>query len=94
MEDKSIGIIIGRIIRKKRKDYQKKDKKWTQEYVAEQADVDYPHYGKFERGKIEQPQFLTIAKLADVLNMSLDEIWEEYEIEKQKYLEEEDRKKQ
>lgn len=80
----SDGKIIGNLFRKYRKEKQEVDSKWTQEYVADQANLDRVHYGKFERGIKKEPQFVTILKLARALDVSLDKIGDDYVKEKSK----------
>lgn len=45
MEDYEIGVAIGRVIRKKRK-----ERGWTIATLAEKVDMDSNHLGKLERG--------------------------------------------
>lgn len=77
VEEELDGCIVGAYLRKKRKEKQQTDSKWTIEYLAARAGVDDKHLGKVERGASSQTSFLYIGKVADVLEISLDEMWEE-----------------
>ncbi|MGD6969231.1 helix-turn-helix domain-containing protein [Rossellomorea vietnamensis] len=61
------------------------DSKWTIFYVAEQAKLEEKYVGRLLRGKKVEPQFVTIAKLADALEMSLDELWKQFLKEKAQF---------
>jgi DNA-binding XRE family transcriptional regulator len=51
----------------------RKDKGLTQRQVAELAGIDNSSLGKIEKGAQRQPGFETIAKLAEILGLSLDD---------------------
>lgn len=83
LKEKSInGVVAGGILRKKREEY---NKKWTIPYVAEQANIDEDHLQKIETGKTANPYYDTIGKIADVLDLNKEELWQEYSREKAKY---------
>ena len=46
---------------------------WSQEILAEKADLDPTYVGDIERGK-RNPSYLSLAKLAKALNLSLPEM--------------------
>ncbi|SER23477.1 Helix-turn-helix [Gracilibacillus ureilyticus] len=79
------GIILGSCLREYREKLKEKDSKWTQQYVAEQIDLDDKHYGKLERGYHSDLRFNTIRLLSKVLGFSIDELSEKIdkELEKQ-----------
>ncbi|MBM7571395.1 helix-turn-helix domain-containing protein [Aquibacillus albus] len=86
MKNKGLdGRILGQIIRDLRLERKAKDKTWTIAYLAEQAEMDEDHLGHIERGNKKEPQFVTIGRLAKALDISLDDIWEQYEQEFKKY---------
>ncbi len=76
------GQILGRILGGIRRNKKSKDKKWTIAYVAEQAELDENFVEKFLREGKKEPQFVTIAKLAEALELSIDDLWEEYKKER------------
>ncbi|MCT2537049.1 helix-turn-helix domain-containing protein [Aquibacillus koreensis] len=82
------GQIFGEIIREIREGKKTLHKKWTINYVAEQAKVQSNYLGKLERGEKGESYMTTIGRIAMVLEVSLDEIWKRYEekIEKHKSL--------
>lgn len=47
---------------------------YTQEFVAEKVGVHYTNYGKYESGKTI-PKFNHAKKLADLYNLSLDDLY-------------------
>ncbi|WP_058308598.1 helix-turn-helix domain-containing protein [Gracilibacillus massiliensis] len=73
------GRILGQCIRQSREELQEQDPKWTQHYVGEAAGLDPEHYSKIERGKYPQTSFVTVGKIAKVLNCSLDTLFANYE---------------
>jgi transcriptional regulator with XRE-family HTH domain len=46
---------------------------WSQEILAEKADLDPTYVGDIERGQ-RNPSYLSLAKLAKALNLSLPEM--------------------
>lgn len=60
--------IIGDNIR-----YYRDQKGWTQEKLAGHAKIDEKNLGKIERG-IQEPYFITLYKIASVLNVSIDDL--------------------
>ena len=52
----------------------RKQKGWSQEKLAVEAGVSYNTIIKIERGRIENPKIETVIKLANALNVSLDNL--------------------
>lgn len=52
----------------------RKRKGWTQEKLARISNISYNTLIKIERNGIENPKIETVIKLADALNVSIDEI--------------------
>ena len=63
------GFMIGENIRKARK-----KKNLTQDKLARLSDIPYTSITKIETGVIKKPSLQTVAKIARVLNVSLDEL--------------------
>jgi transcriptional regulator with XRE-family HTH domain len=82
------GQIIGRLLRKKRLEKKADDPKWTIAYLAEQAKLEEKYVGRLLRGEKVEPQYVTIGKLADALELSMDDLWEQFLKEKAKFHEE------
>ncbi len=75
MEDYEIGVAIGRVLRKKRKERGK-----TIAWLAEQVDMDSNHLGKLERGE-RFPSGVTLIQLLIALGIE-DPIIRQIEYEK------------
>ena len=82
------GQIIGRILGRIRQEKKAQDPKWTLFYVAEQAKLEEKYVGRLLRGEKAEPQFVTIGKLADALEINLDELWKQFLREKDHFHEE------
>ena len=52
----------------------RKQKGWSQEKLAVESGVSYNTIIKLERGRIKNPKIETVAKLADALKVSIDEL--------------------
>ena len=52
----------------------RKQKGWSQERLAQEAGISYNTLIKVERNGIKNPKIETVIKLADALNVSLDEL--------------------
>jgi len=52
----------------------RKQKGWTQEKLARESDISYNTLIKLERKGIKNPKIETVIKLADALEVSLDEL--------------------
>ena len=52
----------------------RKQKGWTQEKLARESDISYNTLIKLERNGIKNPKIETVIKLADALEVSLDEL--------------------
>ena len=52
----------------------RKQKGWSQEKLATESGISYNTLIKLERGGIVNPKIETVIKLADALNVSLDEL--------------------
>jgi len=52
----------------------RKQKGWSQERLATESGISYNTLIKLERGGIVNPKIETVIKLADALNVSLDEL--------------------
>ncbi|MHA2039852.1 MAG: helix-turn-helix domain-containing protein [Promethearchaeota archaeon] len=52
----------------------RKQKRWSQEKMAVESGISYNTIIKIERGGIENPKIETVIKLADALDVSLDEL--------------------
>jgi len=52
----------------------RKQKGWSQEKLAVESGISYNTIVKLERGKIKNPKIETVAKLADALKVSIDEL--------------------
>ena len=52
----------------------RKQKKLSQEKLARLVDISYNTISKIEAGKAKNPTFDTLAKLADVFGISIDEL--------------------
>ncbi|MFH1778338.1 MAG: helix-turn-helix transcriptional regulator [Candidatus Omnitrophota bacterium] len=52
----------------------RKQKKLSQDRLARLADIPYNTLVKIESGKSNNPTFETLSKLADVFNISIDEL--------------------
>ena len=59
----------------------RKQKKWSQEKLAVESGISYNTIIKIERGGIKNPKIETVIKLANALDVSLDElvgqVWQE-----------------
>jgi len=53
----------------------RKQKGWTQERLAQEASISYNTLIKLERNGIKNPKIETVVKLADALEVSLDELF-------------------
>jgi len=51
----------------------RKEKGWSQERLAKEANISYHTLIKLEQGNIKNPKIETVIKLADALGVSLDE---------------------
>lgn len=49
-------------------------KKWSQEKLARESGVTYSVITRLEQGVINEPTIQTVMKLADALNLSIDEL--------------------
>ena len=52
----------------------RKQKGWSQEKLAQEASISYNTLIKLERNGIKNPKIETVIKLADALEVSLDEL--------------------
>ena len=52
----------------------RKQKGWSQEKLAQEAGISYNTLIKIERGGIANPKIETVIKLAEALNISVDEL--------------------
>jgi len=52
----------------------RKEKGWSQERLAREANISYHTLIKLEQGNIKNPKIETVIKLADALGVSLDEL--------------------
>ena len=52
----------------------RKDKGWSQEKLAQEAQISYNTLIKIERNGIENPKIETVIKLATALGVSIDEM--------------------
>jgi transcriptional regulator with XRE-family HTH domain len=52
----------------------RKQKRWSQEKLAQEAGISYNTLIKLERNGIKNPKIETVIKLADALEVSLDEL--------------------
>lgn len=52
----------------------RKQKGWSQEKLAKEANISYNTLIKIERGGIDDPRIGTVIKLADALGVSIDEL--------------------
>jgi transcriptional regulator with XRE-family HTH domain len=52
----------------------RKQKGWSQEKLAQESSISYNTLIKLERNGIKNPKIETVIKLADALNVSLDEL--------------------
>ena len=52
----------------------RKQKGWSQERLAQEAGISYSTLIKLERNGIKNPKIETVIKLADALEVSLDEL--------------------
>ena len=52
----------------------RKQKGWSQERLAQEAGISYNTLIKLERSGIKNPKIETVIKLADALEVSLDEL--------------------
>jgi len=52
----------------------RKQKKLSQERLARLVDISYNTISKIEAGKAKNPTFETLSKLADVFEVSIDEL--------------------
>lgn len=52
----------------------RKEKGFTQEKLAREADISYNTLIKIERAGIENPRIETVIKLADALNVKIDNL--------------------
>ena len=52
----------------------RKQKGWSQEKLAQEASISYNTIIKLERNGIKNPKIETVIKLADSLEVSLDEL--------------------
>lgn len=73
MTDDIIVKKIGRLIKGYRK-----AKHWSQEKLAEKADLNRSYLGEIERGVVS-PSLVTVEKIAQALEVSLSELFSEYE---------------
>jgi transcriptional regulator with XRE-family HTH domain len=65
------GFMLGENIKKIRK-----RRNLTQDRLSKLADIPYTSITKIETGVIKKPSVQTVAKIAKVLNISLDELVE------------------
>lgn len=54
----------------------RKEKGWSQEKLAQESKISYNTLIKIERNGIKNPKIETIVKLANALNVKLDELVE------------------
>lgn len=52
----------------------RKQKGWSQEKLAKQANISYNTLIKIERGGIDDPRIGTVIKLADALKVKIDDL--------------------
>jgi transcriptional regulator with XRE-family HTH domain len=52
----------------------RKQKGWSQEKLAREANISYNTLIKIERGGIKNPRIETVIKLADALGVTLDKL--------------------
>jgi len=52
----------------------RKQKRWSQEKLAQEAGISYNTLIKLERNGIKNPKIETVIKLANALEVSLDEL--------------------
>jgi transcriptional regulator with XRE-family HTH domain len=52
----------------------RRQKKLSQEKLARLLDISYNTISKIEAGKAKNPTFDTLTKLADIFNISIDEL--------------------
>lgn len=52
----------------------RKQKGWSQEKLAVESEISYNTIIKIERGGIKNPKIGTVIKLAEALNVSIDEL--------------------
>jgi len=52
----------------------RKQKGWSQERLAREANISYHTLIKLEQNNIKNPKIETVIKLADALNVSLDKL--------------------
>ena len=52
----------------------RKQKGWSQERLARESNISYHTLIKLEQNGIKNPKIETVTKLADALNVSLDEL--------------------
>ena len=52
----------------------RKDKEWSQEKLAHEAEISYNTLIKIERNGIKNPKIETVIKLAKALEVSIDEL--------------------
>jgi transcriptional regulator with XRE-family HTH domain len=52
----------------------RKEKGWSQEKLAQEAGISYNTLIKIERKGIKNPKIETVVKLANALNISIDEL--------------------
>lgn len=69
--DSNQGENLGQKIQKLRK-----EKGLSQDELARKADIPYTTLTKIEIGVIKKPSVFAVAKIADALEMSLDELME------------------
>ena len=62
MDKKTLGLRIRQV---------RRDKKWTQEYLAEKADISVIYLGEIERG-IKMPSLNVFLRIVEELNVSVD----------------------
>ncbi len=48
---------------------------WTQEELAEHADLNYKHYQEIERGAKQEVRFSTLSKIADAFRLPIYELF-------------------
>lgn len=51
----------------------RKKKNWTQEYLAEKAELNPTHLGFIEQGR-KEPRFKTLTKIANALNVRVKDL--------------------
>ena len=62
MDKKTLGLKIRQA---------RRDKKWTQEYLAEKADISVIYIGEIERG-IKMPSLNVFLRIVEAMNISVD----------------------